>query len=832
MSCSHAIYLIPTAMARTKQTARKSTGGQPPRNELATRAARKSKPRAPRNVEFVSVHARTAAGEDAVFQGQTEKGDVYPDALTNFNPTIRGFLVALRADDSESPWVKIEDLDNMTDDELFVPSLDNAQAENVPLEEICLVRHKCGRLRVKVGGRGTGLSHVNLLETNIVVKERDGCVADYNFSEYGNLGHNERPPPEAVAMAKDLYEKYTELKEKAMEAEMLEKPFIMRRTEFRLGARRAHPRGTPENLLFEDGFLVQFRKPNYPDCDTASLLNALAVDNPMLAVHVSQIIKRDGDLFQGEIRLLEFNRSVFEHEDVKHSELFSKRESLFHCVPKNCKETAHKNDRLEWILEKDKNGEFKNNGVYLAQLYDSDSGSSHVVTIGNTSRGGRAIMDNEQDCMLKLSKEGLDYCCGPGLECVGLLQVFELMDKTQSKGAKPPLPRTTRKPSNSSKKSLSQDRNRSDAVLEKVHSKAGDTELTESRSKNAQIISGGASDENSSKNVADVVNGADSTETTKTSAEKRKNVLAEHDNGPHHKTRRTEKKNGKQSKTFGKTAEESVEAAASAAQLNGTSSMQNPVPRVIFEQMRAKIRSSRFTNDPETEMLDKVRSEYEVGSAPRPNPNEVAGYEIGVSSKCPQEWNLEEDEKLLGALGKFGYKDLIAISNAVGTRNPCDVSYRLRSFFLRLAKARVAQGRAEKHVPDIPMPAVTADKVNEPATTKKHDGSEKNKTNAVAPKDSPVTNKGETSRNDPSQFKKNAKNDQANIVTQNYDARKGRECLTKVPETGKDTAQKVAEKDDSTKTPTEEPKKTTEKSVDKDEEATGNEEAESDKVLK
>ena len=35
---------IPAAMARTKQTARKSTGGKAPRKQLATKAARKSAP--------------------------------------------------------------------------------------------------------------------------------------------------------------------------------------------------------------------------------------------------------------------------------------------------------------------------------------------------------------------------------------------------------------------------------------------------------------------------------------------------------------------------------------------------------------------------------------------------------------------------------------------------------------------------------------------------------------------------------------------------------------------------------------------------------------------
>jgi len=38
------IYPTTTKMARTKQTARKSTGGKAPRKQLATKAARKSAP--------------------------------------------------------------------------------------------------------------------------------------------------------------------------------------------------------------------------------------------------------------------------------------------------------------------------------------------------------------------------------------------------------------------------------------------------------------------------------------------------------------------------------------------------------------------------------------------------------------------------------------------------------------------------------------------------------------------------------------------------------------------------------------------------------------------
>lgn len=38
------LYFINVEMARTKQTARKSTGGKAPRKQLATKAARKSAP--------------------------------------------------------------------------------------------------------------------------------------------------------------------------------------------------------------------------------------------------------------------------------------------------------------------------------------------------------------------------------------------------------------------------------------------------------------------------------------------------------------------------------------------------------------------------------------------------------------------------------------------------------------------------------------------------------------------------------------------------------------------------------------------------------------------
>ena len=44
LEISHYSYLEQTTMARTKQTARKSTGGKAPRKQLATKAARKSAP--------------------------------------------------------------------------------------------------------------------------------------------------------------------------------------------------------------------------------------------------------------------------------------------------------------------------------------------------------------------------------------------------------------------------------------------------------------------------------------------------------------------------------------------------------------------------------------------------------------------------------------------------------------------------------------------------------------------------------------------------------------------------------------------------------------------
>lgn len=45
MTCNAGIpQLFLNSMARTKQTARKSTGGKAPRKQLATKAARKSAP--------------------------------------------------------------------------------------------------------------------------------------------------------------------------------------------------------------------------------------------------------------------------------------------------------------------------------------------------------------------------------------------------------------------------------------------------------------------------------------------------------------------------------------------------------------------------------------------------------------------------------------------------------------------------------------------------------------------------------------------------------------------------------------------------------------------
>lgn len=50
-------------MARTKQTARKSTGGKAPRKQLATKAARKSAPstggvKKPHRYRYICIHKR------------------------------------------------------------------------------------------------------------------------------------------------------------------------------------------------------------------------------------------------------------------------------------------------------------------------------------------------------------------------------------------------------------------------------------------------------------------------------------------------------------------------------------------------------------------------------------------------------------------------------------------------------------------------------------------------------------------------------------------------------------------------------------------------------
>jgi hypothetical protein len=65
------IYFRPSeTMARTKQTARKSTGGKAPRKQLATKAARKSAPatggvKKPHRYRPGTVALRCVAGDDA-----------------------------------------------------------------------------------------------------------------------------------------------------------------------------------------------------------------------------------------------------------------------------------------------------------------------------------------------------------------------------------------------------------------------------------------------------------------------------------------------------------------------------------------------------------------------------------------------------------------------------------------------------------------------------------------------------------------------------------------------------------------------------------------------
>ncbi len=127
-------------MAKTKQVARKSTGGKAPRHDLARAAARQTKEydySATENVISVKwAPSRERHYRNTPFKVLLGNGQEARAVLRNWTDHARGFIIAFRGKRSlaETPWLKVETLYLLSDDCLVVSEGDRAPMDTSALQ--------------------------------------------------------------------------------------------------------------------------------------------------------------------------------------------------------------------------------------------------------------------------------------------------------------------------------------------------------------------------------------------------------------------------------------------------------------------------------------------------------------------------------------------------------------------------------------------------------------------------------------------------------------------------------------------------------------------------
>ena len=127
-------------MAKTKQVARKSTGGKAPSNDLARAAARKTKEYDNSATENIISVKRAPSLEkhyrNTPFKLLFNNGQEAHAVLKNWTDHARGFIIAFRGKRNlaETPWLKVETLYLLTDDCLVVSEGDRTPIDTSSLQ--------------------------------------------------------------------------------------------------------------------------------------------------------------------------------------------------------------------------------------------------------------------------------------------------------------------------------------------------------------------------------------------------------------------------------------------------------------------------------------------------------------------------------------------------------------------------------------------------------------------------------------------------------------------------------------------------------------------------
>ena len=424
-------------MARTKQVARISTGGQAPRKQLARQAARKS-PRilaSKKNVKVVEVRYRPDRG-DFRFEAVLEGGDrdsTQQVSLTNWKDSVLGFLVAYSGPKTGScdGWVPVYDLYGMTNCDLLkssrsAPALDQSEV----VAEKFLIWSRAGEQVHYISAcdrNGENPYAIDLLDSTykdglVMRKFKDALSVVPAKAYYTGFLHQ---------AAVEQYSEY-----KYMVRQLEGTPQYKNGTDARyfhasaLGS-RLPSRGSPDaSILTSCVFGVDFTRTRHGvNCIVGACANAISYYDYNHAVAFVQAAKRS-PVPGGFKKLRELNPIL---SAVRVSGAVSGW--VDYVIAKTplpselMRAPADVRKRMEWVLS------YHDRVPLLVTLVTASSSELHVVAI--MRRGGHMlVVDTEERYSLKLCKAALSFCCGAGEEIKGIGSVMRVGPAYEMEGPK------------------------------------------------------------------------------------------------------------------------------------------------------------------------------------------------------------------------------------------------------------------------------------------------------------------------------------------------------------------------------------------------------------
>jgi hypothetical protein len=405
-------------MARTKQTARRSTGGRAPREDLARKAARDS---GAGYIEYLAAFSSTS------FRGLSkDKRSQYDIAPEIIHPTVRGFLKLLGTE-----AVSVANLRVMLDDNIEIDAAaDPPHPSNLgfsPFEKIRVEfnpakSNEAERWRV-LGALRHARKRKEYFEISALSYSATVGSVTVSFADFADANPFDSHlwAPACKDSAVGIWQAFRTCAEKIGAGRGKEK-HGMQYSAMELPFGNRLPSMTPVEQV-GTSFVVRFSRLHFPElsCISAALANLIAEEHPGIAAEIVETLPSA----ISNLHLL----SGWIFRNMKSGPL-----GIQHCLAPDLRSISPRDPsnqdpvlveqkagrRLEWMLQQTK-------GKFLCSVISSDRQESHVVGVDVTRK---LIFDHEETRTLPLSQSGFNACGGGEAACLGLGAVRQIVEKS------------------------------------------------------------------------------------------------------------------------------------------------------------------------------------------------------------------------------------------------------------------------------------------------------------------------------------------------------------------------------------------------------------------